>query len=522
MTIDLQGSIGASSAKSRDWKSLDWDKIRRQVRRLQMRIAKAIREKRHGKARALQWLLTHSRAAKFLAVKRVSENKGHRTPGIDGKVWRTDRQKFQAASQLTRRGYHPQPLRRIYILKKNGKLRPLSIPTMLDRAQQALHMLALVPVAEAWADRNSYGFREGRCCADAIAQCFIALAKSYAPVWVLEGDIKSCFDEISHAWLLDHIPMDRRILAQWLKAGFMEKQRLFPTTAGTPQGGIASPALANLTLDGLEPAIRAAIKPRHDKVNFIRYADDFVVTAASKEILEQKVKPVIVEFLRERGLRLSEEKTLITHIAQGFNFLGQRVRKYGNKLLIQPTRQSVRSVLEKARQLIRNCRGLAAAVLIRKLNPLLRGWANYHRHVVSKRAFARVEHYLRAMLWRWARRNHPNKSRGWIQRRYHSADQGGAFSVWICDRQRKRRVLSVYSVARTVIERHIKVRGDANPYQPENVEYFEKRRCFVWRTYPVGKTRAFAAGKDKLATQDATAKKSDCRISSAETDLRKA
>jgi RNA-directed DNA polymerase len=279
MTIDLQGSIGASSAKSRDWKSLGWDKIRQQVRRLQMRIAKAIREKRLGKARALQWFLTHSRAAKFLAVKRVSENKGHRTPGIDGKVWRTDRQKFQAVSQLTRRGYHPQPLRRIYILKKNGKLRPLSIPTMLDRAQQALHMLALVPVAEAWADRNSYGFREGRCCADAIAQCFIALAKSYAPVWVLEGDIKSCFDEISHAWLLDHIPMDRRILAQWLKAGFMEKQRLFPTTAGTPQGGIASPALANLTLDGLEPAIRAAIKPRHDKVNFIRYADDFVVAS---------------------------------------------------------------------------------------------------------------------------------------------------------------------------------------------------------------------------------------------------
>src|SRR5439155_15496683 len=157
--------------------------------------------------------------------------------------------------------------------------------------------------------------------------------------------------------------------------------RLYPTTAGTPQGVIASPALANLTLDGLDPAIRAAIQPRRDKVNFVRYADDFVVTAARKEILEQKVKPVIVEFLRERGLRLSEEKTLITHIAQGFNFLGQRVRKYGKKLLIRPTQQSVRSVLEKARQLIGNCRGLAAAVLIRKLNPLLRGWAKLHLHV---------------------------------------------------------------------------------------------------------------------------------------------
>src|SRR5207248_6538495 len=294
MTIDLHGSIGASSAKSRDWKSLCWDKIRRPVRRLQMRIAKAIRENRHGKARALQWLLTHSQAAKFLAVKRVTDNKGHRTPGIDKKVWRTDRQKFQAVNQLTRRGYHPQPLRRIYIKKKNGKLRPLSIPTMLDRAQQALHMLALAPVAETSADRNSYGFREGRCCADAIGQCFNALAKSYAPVWVLEGDIKSCFDRISHSWLLQNIPMDKRTLQQWLGAGYLEKGRLFPTREGTPQGGIISPLLANLTLDGMEMAIRSQIKIRRDQVNFIRYADDFVVTARTKETLEQLVKPAAV------------------------------------------------------------------------------------------------------------------------------------------------------------------------------------------------------------------------------------
>jgi RNA-directed DNA polymerase len=522
MTIDLQGSIGASSTRNCDWQSLDWVSIRQRVRRLQMRIAKAIREKSHGQARALQWLLTHSRAAKLLAVKRVSENKGHRTPGLDGKVWRTDRQKLAAVDQLQRHGYKPQPLRRIYIKKKNGKLRPLSIPTLLDRAQQALHMLALTPVAETRADRNSYGFREGRGCADAIGQCFNALAKSYAPVWVLEGDIKSCFDEISHAWLLEHIPMDRRTLGQWLRAGFMEKQRLFPTTAGTPQGGIASPVLANLTLDGLEPATRATIKPRHDQVNFIRYADDFVVTARSKETLEQKVKPVIIEFLRERGLKLSEEKTLITHIAEGFDFLGQRVRKYGNKLLIRPTRQSVRRVLEKARQLIHRCRGLNAAVLIRKLNPLLRGWANYHRHIVSKRTFDRVGNCVRTMLWRWARRNHPNKSWGWIKRRYHAADDRGAFSIWTHDREGKRRVLCAYPVARTVIERHIKVRGEANPYEPAWIEYFEKRRGFAWRTYPVGKARALGAGKDKLATQDASTEKPDCRITSAEVDLRKA
>lgn len=295
--------------------------------------------------------------------------------------------------------------------------------------------------------------------------------------------------------------MDRRILAQWLKAGFMENQRLFPTTAGTPQGGIASPVLANLTLDGLEETIRASIDPKHDKVNFIRYADDFMVTGASKEILEQKVKPAIIPFLAERGLKLSEEKTVITHITEGFNFLGQNVRKYGQKLLIKPSRQSVRSVLEKARQRIRSCRGHTAADLIRGLNPLLRGWANYHRHVVSKRLFGRVDFYVYGMLWRWARREHPNKSDGWIRQRYFSADPKGAFSIRTQDRKGQEQVLKIYCLAQTVIERHIKVRGAANPYDPEDVEYFEKRRCFAWRTYPLGNPVPFAPGKDNPVSQ---------------------
>jgi RNA-directed DNA polymerase len=462
-----------------------------------MRIAKAIKEKRYGKVKALQWILTHSYSAKLLAIKRVTTNKGHRTPGVDKKVWRTDRQKLAAISLLTRRGYKPQPLRRIYIRKKNGKWRPLSIPTILDRAVQALYMLALQPVAETCADKNSYGFREGRSCADAIGQCFTVLAKDTSASWVLEGDIKACFDEISHSWMLKNILMDRRILQQWLKAGFVENNRLFPTTAGTPQGGIASPVLANLTLDGLEGVIRSAIDPKHDKVNFIRYADDFAATGASKEILEQKVKPAIIPFLAERGLKLSEEKTKITPITEGFDFLGQNVRKYGQKLLIKPSRQSVRSVLEKARQAIKSSRGHKAADLIRKLNPLLRGWANHHRHVVSKRRFGSVDYYVYGMLWRWARREHPNKSDGWIRQRYFSADPKGAFSIRVQDRKGQTQVLRVYRLAETIIERHIKVRGAANPYDPQDVEYFEKRRCFAWRTYPLGNPVPSQPGKDK-------------------------
>jgi retron-type reverse transcriptase len=415
MTIDPQGSVGASSTEGQDWKSLPWDTFRQEVRRLQMRMAKAIKEKHYGKARALQWILTHSRAAKFLAIQRVTTNKGHRTPGIDNKVWRTDQQKLAAIALLRRRGYKPQPLRRIYIS--------------------------------------------------------------------------------SHPWMLENIPMDRRILEQWLKAGFVENRRLFPTTAGTPQGGIASPVLANLTLDGLEGTIRASINSQHDKVNFLRYADDFIVTGATKEILEQKVKPAIIEFLGERGLKLSEQKTVITPITEGFDFLGQNVRKYGQKLLIKPTRQSVRSVLEKARQRIKSCHGHTAADLIHQLNPLLRGWANYHRHVVSKRIFGRVDYYVYGMLWRWARREHRDKSDGWIRQRYFSADPKGAFSIRTQDRQGQEQVLKVYRLAETVIERHIKVRGAANPYDPADVEYFEKRRCFAWRTYPLGNPRTVSAGK---------------------------
>jgi len=234
-------AVGAASSEAAEWYAIDWQSTQRNVRRLQVRIVKAVKEGRWGKVRALQRLLTHSFSGKVLAVRRVTENQGKKTPGVDQEIWDTPERKMQAVQKLKRRGYQPQPLRRVYIPKSDGvTMRPLGIPTMKDRAQQAMYLFALDPVAETMADHNSYGFRQQRCCADAIEQCFKLLSKGN-PQWILEGDIKSCFDRISHDWLLAHVPMDRAILQKWLKAGYMDKHVLHETTDGTPQGGIITP-----------------------------------------------------------------------------------------------------------------------------------------------------------------------------------------------------------------------------------------------------------------------------------------
>ena len=282
------------------WKTIDWKQARHTVRRLQVRIAKAVKENRWNKVKALQYLLTRSFHARLLAVKRVTSNKGKKTPGADGILWRDAGAKWRAVLSLHRRGYRPQPLSRIYIPKKNGKKRPLSIPTMNDRTMQALYKQALAPVAETVADRNAYGFRESRACADAVEAAFNALSKPNSATWVLEGDIKGCFDNISHEWMIANIPLDKVVLAKWLKAGYVEDGITYPSKKGTPQGSIISPTLSNLVLDGLEQTVHNAVR-RRSRVNFVSYADDFIITGKSKRILETNVKPAVEAFLSERG-----------------------------------------------------------------------------------------------------------------------------------------------------------------------------------------------------------------------------
>lgn len=469
----------------RSWDAIDWHAIELNVRRLQARIVKATQEGRWNRVRALQHLLTHSASGKLLAARRVTENDGRRTAGVDGVLWDSPAKKLEGARSLAARGYKAQPLRRIHIPKANGKLRPLGIPTMRDRAMQALYLLGLDPIAETKADTNSYGFRIGRSCADAIEHCFTAF-KQANPAWILEGDIKGCFDNISHDWLLANVPLNKVILREWLKSGFIEKQVFYDTVSGTPQGGIISPVLANFALDGLQQRIREQFplngsgseKGKKACVNLVRYADDFIITGRSREILKYEVKPMVEAFMAERGLVLSVEKTKITHLSEGFDFLGQNVRRYPNgKLLIKPAKKSIASLLSKVRDLVKLHQSKPAHILISKLNMMIRGWAAYHRHVVSKRIFAYIDYRIFKYLWSWACARHSKKGKRWIKRKYFER-VGTRDWIFFGDRQTSKGLterLHLFHASSVRIRRHVKVRSALNPYDPEWAKYIQNR-----------------------------------------------
>jgi RNA-directed DNA polymerase len=465
---------GASSKQKKDiWSSLGWQNIKKRVLRLQIRIAKAEREGRRGKAKALQRLLTCSFAAKCLAVRRVTSNSGNKTPGVDGDVWRTNHQKTQGALNLKRHGYKPQPLRRIYIPKKLGhkKLRPLSIPTMNDRAQQALYLLSLEPIVEEWADPNAYGFRLNRSAHDAREQCFNALSRTTSASWVLEGDIKSCFCKIDHEYLLSKIPMDKVILRKFLKCGFMENNQLHPTKAGTPQGGIISPALAVMALSGLENKLLSGTQYRRnkEKINMVSYADDFIVTAASKDLLETRVIPVLTANLAKVGLELSNTKTKVTHITEGFDFLGFNVRKYNyGKLLIKPSKESIKRLLKNIKTIIKKGVALPTKQLIYQLNIRLTGWTNYYRSSVSSKVFSMIDHAIFQALMRSMCKRHARKGKRWIVNKYFTTVKENCwrFHCMIKDKDGKLKPLYLKNASDTKIRRHVKIKSAATPFDP--------------------------------------------------------
>ncbi len=481
--MSTQNTASAASAAQQTWHQLDWTKIHGTVRRLQARIVKATQEGDWRRVKALQRSLTRSFSGKALAVRRVTENQGKHTPGVDHATWSTPEAKRQAIETLERRGYRPLPLRRVNIPKSNGKTRPLGIPTMRDRAMQALYLLALAPVSETLADRNSYGFRPARATADAIQQCHTVLSGHHKAEWVLEADIKGCFDHINHDWLISNVPTDGEVLRKWLKAGYVEKERLYPTEAGTPQGGIISPTLANMTLDGLEAVLEAHFGPKGNrragktKVNLVRYADDFIITGSSKELLEQEVKPLVVAFLATRGLVLSEEKTRTTHISAGFDFLGQTVRKFGKTVIITPSKKNIQALTAKIKSIFEAEKTAKQLSLIAKLNPVIRGWANYHRSINAKETFAALDAWLWKKAWRWARRRHPNKSAGWTKKKYFGkiGNRDWVFVAQVEDLDGPKTRRTLVKASDTKIRRHTKIKGNANPFDPAWEVYLEDR-----------------------------------------------
>ncbi|MDJ0583439.1 group II intron reverse transcriptase/maturase [Crocosphaera sp.] len=465
-----------------DWNQINWKKVKKLINSLRKRIFRARKLGQWKQLRRLQKLMNKSYANLLLAIRQITQNnQGKSTPGIDQQIVNTpsDRVEFVQQWQLET----ASPTKRVYIPKANGKQRPLGIPTIKDRVQQAIVKNSLEPEWEAIFEPNSYGFRPGRSTQDAIAQCFLNLKKG-RDTWVLDADLKGFFDNVSHQSVMELIDShpSRNQIKQWLEAGYMEKGQHHPTYTGTPQGGVISPLLANIGLHGLEEVIKSIKLPRdkwnnRPKLGIIRYADDFIVTAKNKETLES-IKDLIKEWLSTRGLELSEEKTRIVHIEEGFNFLGFNLRHYDGKLLIKPQKEKVLQFCKEIGKTIKSCATWTQENLITKLNPILRGFANYYKGVVSKETFSYISYRVWKYLWKWARRRHPMKSITWVKNKYFPRyrSQEWKFMCTKLDRFGGEKEVILYDIAKTPIVRHIKVKGNNSPYDPELQEYWKNRK----------------------------------------------
>ncbi len=416
------------------WEQIGWAAALAEVRQMQAEIVKA--EDAGNERGVIYWQdrLVRTRAARLLAIRQVTSTNGRHAAGVDGVCWDSAAAKMQALKLFDDTNYTPQPARRVMIPKDDGRQRPLGILTMRDRAMQALYALALDPLAEMRADVHSYGFRKARGTTDAILACAEIFARKDGPQWVLEADIEACFDSISHDWLLRHIPLPKPILRDWLRAGYVEHGRTYPTRQGLPQGGIISPILANMALDGMEAMLLtyfqhdAASRARH-QLAFVRYADDFIVAGADKRMLAREAMSLLANFLKARGMQFSARKTLITRITEGFDFLGGHVQADaswfgGYALRLTPSAKSLRKIRANVAETVAAHAEATPTALLAALNPVLRGWAGHYGYVTDRTALARLDADVSDLLRQWATRRQRFALRRRVLKTYFQRPKG--------------------------------------------------------------------------------------------------
>ena len=504
-------SSANGTEKQTDWNTINWKKANRTVRNLRQRIFRAAQEGNLKKVRSLQKLMLKSYSNRLVSVRRVAQmNAGKHTPGADKLVIKTPTARANMVDALAHYTlWKAKPARRVYIAKAHGKYRPLGIPVVADRCLQAMVKNALEPFWEAKFEGTSYGFRPGRDCHDAIEKIFVLACPNTTKKWVLDADIKGAFDNISHTYLQEAIgPVPgRELIKQWLKAGYVEQEMFHPTERGTPQGGGISPLLANIALHGMEEAIGVKHNCRDEIIGkraVVRYADDFVCFCETKEDAEQ-VQQILMEWLKERGLTLSEEKTRIVHLTEGFDFLSFNIRQYaaphtaktGWKLLIKPSNEAVQAVQKKLKELWIKGRGSNLQSTLTKLNPVIRGWANYFRSSVAKEIFSHLDNWMFYKADRYTRWMHPNKSRDWRRRKYWDNLNVDRHDHWVFgDKQTGGYLLKFRWFP---IERHVLVKGRASPDDPRRKRLLDEATGGQGQRPDVFKTEASKKAKGPMS-----------------------